>query len=362
MTRRLCEAALCGAALVLLTGCPMAAMPTGEVPYLDTTGNNSIKDATDLPQRSTEEWEFTGAIDNFADIDVYALGTLQNGARLTVTVEADESELDPAIGIFDANSDLIAFNDDRNAAANDYDSVLDIVVPAGPAAYFLSIAPFQGGLTEGAYRVTVTVDADAGATLAQGQIVFLDWDGGRLDNPALGSGNLPPFDATQVGFQSSQTEELKDRIYQVVRDRYAGYDLTLLNSDDHAVPTLPHSTIHFGGNNAAAFGLAEDIDAQNQNKEDDAIIFVTSFRGAFTRSPTLDEMAVAIGNTVAHEIGHLLGLVHTHDCRELMDATCSNDALLFAQEFDRAPIDAATFPLGYQDAAELMEWLLGVSF
>jgi hypothetical protein len=43
-----------------------------------------------------------------------------------------------------------------------------------------------------------------------------------------------------------------------------------------------------------------------------------------------------------------------------MDATCSNDALFNDQSFDRSPVDRATFPIGWQNATEWLESLLGL--
>jgi hypothetical protein len=71
-------------------------------------------------------------------------------------------------------------------------------------------------------------------------------------------------------------------------------------------------------------------------------------------------MAEALGNTVAHEVGHLLGLVHTADCNDLMDTSCFNDRILSAQQFSTAPIDKSIFPFGYQPELEILSWLIGL--
>jgi hypothetical protein len=70
-------------------------------------------------------------------------------------------------------------------------------------------------------------------------------------------------------------------------------------------------------------------------------------------------MAQAVGNTVAHELGHLLGLVHTADCEDLMDTSCGNDSILVPQHFGTALLDRSVFPLGLQNEAELLDWILG---
>jgi hypothetical protein len=135
----------------------------------------------------------------------------------------------------------------------------------------------------------------------------------------------------------------------------------LLNSDDDALPADPHSTVYFGGTERSAFAVAEQIDTFNADQTDNAIVFTNSFRNAFTTTPSLQQMATAVGNTTAHEIGHLLGLVHTKDCTGLMDTTCSNDALLGVQVFKLSPLDDSTFPVGMQNAVELIEWAIGLA-
>ena len=192
------------------------------------------------------------------------------------------------------------------------------------------------------------------------QIVYLDWDGGQnIVIPNVGVFNLPPFDAADLGPYQGRTEEMKDRIQEIVEDRYAGYGLTVLNSDDDPVPTEPHTTVYFGGSHPQAFAISEQIDTFNEDAADDTIIFTESYRNAFASAPTFEQMAQAVGNTVAHEVGHLLGLVHTADCQDLMDSSCGNQSILVAQRFKTAVLDSSVFPVGYQAAREILEWVLG---
>ncbi len=77
--------------------------------------------------------------------------------------------------------------------------------------------------------------------------------------------------------------------------------------------------------------------------------------------PNLAQMATAIGNTVAHETGHLLGLVHTRSCSDLMDTTCANDRILSPQQFTRAQLDISVFPFGFLPETDYLTWVLGPS-
>ena len=160
------------------------------------------------------------------------------------------------------------------------------------------------------------------------------------------------------GLAEDQTDALKDRVQRIVEDRYAGYGLLVLNSDDNDEPSLAHSTAYFGGTSYEAFAISEQIDTFNEDPSDQTIVFTGSYQEVFPRA-TLEQMAQALGNTVAHEIGHLLGLVHTHDCNSLMDTTCTNERLLSAQAFKTAALDDSVFPFGWQDAEEILGWILG---
>ncbi len=351
--------------LLMLTGCPTAPNSGGtgsgaDAPILDSDGNSSFQTATALTLASNG-LDFRGSISGGNDLDLYNLGELAAGDRLTIDVRTISGNLDPVAAVFDANQTLVGYNDDRTADSSDLNPRLDFVIREGRGAFFLGVSGYAGGDTTGEYLVVVDVNRGEGVPDPQPQIVFLNWAGGaNVDVPNVGRFNLAPFNATDLGPYEGQTDRIKDAIEQIVQERYGGYRLFVLNSDDNAVPTVPHSKIHFGGNNRNAFAISEQIDWLNQDPADDAIIFTQSFRGAFSRTPSVTGIAVAVGNTVAHEIGHLLGMVHTADCVELMDTSCGNDRILQDQNFGLAPLDSSVFPVGNQAATELLEWVLGL--
>ncbi len=342
-------------------GCPFTP-PSSGGGLLNESGNNTFETATEITLGSDDEVEFTASIHSAKDADLYDLGELAPGDRLFIDVRTTSGNLDPLAAVFDEREYLLAFNDDRTPDASNLNPLIDVIVPGSAGHYYLGVAPYYGSGSTGEYSVVIRVTRSVGILDPEPQTVYLNWAGGRnirIEN--VGSYHIDPFDAADLGPYEGRTEEMKDAIQNVVADRYEGFNLILLNSDDHAVPADPHSTVYFGGEERSAFAIAEQIDTFNADQTDNAIVFTESFRDAFSTTPSLQQMATAIGNTTAHEIGHLLGLVHTADCAGLMDTSCGNDSLLREQVFKLSPLDPSIFPTGMQDALELIEWAIGLA-
>ncbi len=346
---------------LLIAGCPLQTPTDPKFPFLDQDGNFSFENATALSlAEAGDALSFSGSIDTSQDVDMYSLGTLAPGDRLFIDVQRASGDLDAVAAVFDARQYLELYSDDRSPAGDDLNPLIDDALRGPEGEYFLGIAAFADSSTRGTYDVTVRVTRGGDVPPTAGQAVFLNWRGGdNLVVGNVGTFNLPPFAGSQVGLDDAQTERLKDLVQQGVAQRYAGLNLIVLNSDDHAEPAVPHSTIHFGSESRQAFAISEQIDSFNHDGDDDAIVFTGAFAGAFTGAPTVEELATALVNTVAHEIGHLLGLVHTADPNELMDTTGTNQRLLQPQSFGTSALDGTVFPTGFQNAVELLAWTIG---
>lgn len=350
---------LLAAVLTVIAGCPTPASSNNS--GVDTSTNDMFAGAAGVTLDGSGKADFSARIASDGDFDLFDIGEIEIGRRIVIDVTAASSNLDLVLALFDADESVYAFNDDRTES--NLNPRLDVPLRAPTRRYFVGVAPFPGTGATGDYTVSVEVGSsdDAGP---QAQTVFLNWSGGQnvtLRN--IGTFNINPFSASDVGFGAGQTESIKRGVEAGVAARYAGYALTLLNSDASPPPAAAHSTVYFGGTNPAAFGISEQIDTLNQDPSDSAIIFTPSFRGTrtFAVTPTLQAMITALSNTSAHEIGHLLGMVHTNECTNLMDTRCGNDSLLVAQSFNIGVLDSTVFPVGNENTASLLEWTIGLA-
>lgn len=350
--------------LITVCGCPPLQPSGGNnsgIPNLDTGNNSTFGSATSVPLTESVSFEFAGSIQSATDLDLYNIGAINKGDRISVDVQAaDPNKLDLVAAIFSSEQYLEYYNDDRSDT--DLNPLVDFVLRGDTGPYFLGITQYFNNSATGNYTVTVQITPDVGVPPPHEQIVFLDWAGGQNVTVAnVGTFDLPPFNAADLGPYGGQTQEMKDAVQQIVEERYAGFDLVVLNSDDDPVPSEPHSTVYFGGFDQFAFAISQQVDPYNADSSDDSIVFTKSYNTAFQQHPTFEQMAQAVGNTVAHELGHLLGLVHTADCKDLMDTSCGNESILVPQQFLVALLDRSVFPVGQQNEPELLDWILGLA-
>ena len=354
-------------------GCAFSVDPPDDGDPTDGTSNGAEDEPNDtFAQASPATFDATGvarlsgAIPRVGDLDVFSLGPLARGDRIVVDADTTAlgSMLDISVAIFDSQGRLVYNNDDR--VAQDLDSYTDWVVRASDSTYYLvathsAFAP--NGRFTGSYQVDIQVTNGFNVPEPVEQVLMLDFDGGLVDSPTLGTVNMLPFDAAAIDpVYRGQDEVLKRLIREAVEQNYERFNVSVITSDDLAPgPNVEFSTVYFGGFNSGAFGIAEAVDLYNFDYCDDAIIYTESFSpSVFTDIPTVEELAVAIGNIAAHESGHLLGLNHVSDDLAIMDDQSAADAFLLDQEFKGAPLSSDIMSIGTQDAVMLLEQIVGL--
>jgi len=369
----------------LLAGCPLGVVPPNE------DGGQSIVDGNRDPSLTSPlgktagepNGDFAqpivavfdaqgvarlqGTVARNGDIDVYLLGPLNAGDRVTVDAYATGSSLDTAITMFDNEERLVLNNDDRDEQT--LDSYVDFIVRHAGERYYLAVSHFRFAANRersGAYRVDIQLDSGFEVPLPVAQTLFLDFDGAVVNSPVLApngaSITLAPFDAGAIAsLYEGQTQTIKDQIVEVMIQNYERFDVTVVSSDD-PLPAAGTgvSTIYFGGFDQSVFGIAEDVDEYNIHRCDDALIFAKTFTPAvFSGIPSATQLGTAIANVAAHEAGHLLGLNHTDDDTDLMDDQSPADAFLQDQEFKSAPLSSDIMLLGVQDGVLLLNEIVG---
>jgi len=307
---------------------------------------------------------FEGRIDRPHDVDVFDLGPLSAGDRLEIDYEHRDMSLRPMLALFDVDDDIF----DRAiypfaSGGTDVLAMIDRVVRRDYASYRLAVATRADAIETGSYRLVVRRERDGVVPAPLGQVVRLSFDGGTLEEPILGETVIAPFRAAAIDeFYAGRDVALKAAIVAVVEARFAGLNVVIVTSDDDgAAEATAVSTVLLGSSRHGAFGAAEGVDAFNEDFCDNSVVFTESFQPAvFGSTPTLEDLALAIGQVTAHEIGHLLGLRHVWDAAAIMDEASPSTALLVHQSFKRSPLAAPVFPLGFQNAPALLLDTVGI--
>ncbi|UCG16118.1 MAG: matrixin family metalloprotease [Phycisphaerales bacterium] len=301
-----------------------------------------------------------GTISDPSDVDIYDIGPVSAGDQIVIDVQA-QSDLDAAAAVFDANENLVYANDDRAYYAKLLDPMISVQIRHDSAHCYVAIASSFSTGTRGDYVVSVTHAAAPGPVEVDKQHVYLNFDGAVSvvigTRPAV---DVPAFEGSLIAPEfEGQTDELIDRIMELVRQDFAGVNVEFVSSREGERPVEPHSTVHFGAYDQDLLGIAENIDEYNERLVQQAVVFVDTFRAFLPLSPSVDEMAQVLANVASHETAHLLGLQHTNDPHSIMDVTATLRQMMGPQSFLRAPLDEYVFPIGYQDGPQLLVEAVG---
>jgi len=292
------------------------------------------------------------------DIDYYALGEMNAGDRIIVDLNIADSELNTMIAIFDADGRLFILNDNEDTAAGLIDPYVDEVFRHQSSGYYLIVSrALWSNNASGTYEARVTVERGGTVPTTQSQTVLLDFTGATLTLPNVGTFPIDPFDAADIDSRyAEQTALIKSQIIKTVKQNYARYNVTVLNTNEHSPPADGlFSRVYFGGSDPGGLGIAiNGTDFYNANPSDEAVVFTNRFTpDLFTTPPNTEQLGTAIGNIAAHEIGHLLGLSHAASASDLMNGYDAPDNLLNDQRFMHSFLNAS-FVLAYEPS---LGWL-----
>lgn len=329
----------------------------------DIEPNDTFEDAVILDHAGLDDATLEGQIDRLGDVDVFDLGPMQRGDRITVDLERRDNRFRASVAVIDSRQSLFQIGWDPFVGGGPSTfGLIDETIRHDSEPYYLVVTHPPEEAALGAYRLNVTIERGQVSPPARPQVVLLDFDGGALDIPILGATRIGPFDSGKIAaVYAEQDGIIQERIVETIVENFSGVDVIFLTSDDaDAMEFDSFSTLFFGSFSPVALGASQGVDAYNRNCCDDGLVFTESFGpAAFGFRPTAEALGVAIGNVASHELGHLFGLRHVTDSAAVMDELSPGVHLLADQEFKLAPLAPSVFPLGDQNAPLLLTEILG---
>ncbi|MCC7330017.1 MAG: VCBS repeat-containing protein [Gammaproteobacteria bacterium] len=346
-------------------------------PTSEQEPNNEIATAQQI-DLSSGTVRLTGTAPDSNDVDLFALGELQAGDRVTVTLSEAGTDAQVSIAIFRVQEDkevgTLLGATTAGAAIGFGDIFQQVVHRTGQ--YQFGIERRFGNVEPGQnYDVTLLVEHGFPVPAAAKQIVMLQFGGGSFVAPDGNTVTVGAFDggAISPGLAAS-TPDLRNAISGTIGVNFRGYNVEILRSDQNPAPAgQPFASLFFGpilsgqdslasdGLGVAAFG----VDTFNQSKSDVALVFSSFFTPAFfgLDSLSVEQAGTALGNVGSHEVGHLLGLHHAFDATDIMNTFDSPPTLLNEQRFKRSIVHFFVFdPLGTlltQDSPGYLDTICG---
>lgn len=309
--------------------------------------NSSFSQANSAPLTPGQTLLIAGEISSLDDVDMFNVGPLEAGTRITVDVNG--VIVDTQVTLFDENGEFFAFNDDRNFEEGNIDPLIDHVLRYSTTATYIAVEmDFGAKLSENhnlsGYEIHVTAEPGEPIPPTQPQNLVINFEGSSfVAIKDFYYGPVPVFDPYLIHMDY---EGLRDvfinEIMQKVRDDFAGYNVFVYRSTDADVPWPNVSTIHVGGANPGLFGIANNVDDYNAVTVEEGIVYAESFAALIrnNNAPSTMEMAQAIANVVTHEAGHLLGLHHTIlNPVEIMQTTSTSEELMLDEAFGTTRLD-----------------------
>jgi len=333
-----------------------------ETTHFEGLRNNALEEA-ELVELTDGPRIIRGSISGSDDVDVYDLGFMAKGTRVIVDMTADGT-LDGALAIFDENGASLLVNDHRNVYLGQKAPFIDIVTRRDTENCYVAVAATPRFRANGDYALEARKIERTPVPASRPETVLLVFDGGS--NVRIGGRapvDVPVFDAGDIDARFSRaTSAIMARIVGLVRADYAEHDVTILSTSEGATFDGTMTRLYFGTYDPGLLGVAEGVDEFNGTSEQKAIIFTDTFAAFSPLEPTIDEIGTALANVASHEIGHLLGLVHTKDAEGIMDVTASLNELMVDQSFRMSPLYSEVYPIGFQNAGQALLDAVGGTF
>lgn len=349
--KRLALLVIVTAFVSFIGGCGTDIIPSGDV--TEKESNDTFGEAEAVAADENDSVKISGSL-SYDDCDVFLLGTFQAGAKINVRIRA--------VGGTTKYASVALFDGDQNVAWLEEDFICkstyaDVFTYTAYKDSDFYLAICKSGDTS--YKtLNYEVVVNTGSTippLPTGQTVYVDFNG--IDYVNIGGiqlYNLKPFSEIDMSYTPRL---LAEDILDIVEADYSGYKITFISSYNQAAPTGEHSTVYVTASKGDYYGLAEDVDWYDENKQDNAVVFA----GVMTLPGiSRTQFVQLVANVLSHEVGHLVGLVHTDDDTEIMDQVTPTAALEQDQIFGRSPLASDEFPIGYQDALELLAFSIGL--
>ncbi|UCF34541.1 MAG: matrixin family metalloprotease [Phycisphaerales bacterium] len=363
--------------LALLCGCnsdigsSLIGHPSGTLPATVVDGFNDDSTFTEQSDNGLfssaeyigldgEDVLIRGRISSANDTDVYDLGPVVPGDHVVVEMYADDS-LDGAIALFDDVGAALLVNDHRNSYMGKTTPFIDVVIRDASSACYVAVSATPNYASTGDYDLIASKSYESNLPELHPDVVLLVFSGGN--NVRIGPRepvDVPPFDAADISDRfAARTAQIRDRIVEYVREDFVGFDVRILSTSESSNYDAGMTRVYFGTYDPALLGVASGIDEFNGAYDQEAIVFVHTFAAFEPLKPTVEEIAHALANVASHEIGHLLGLVHTRDRHGIMDVTASLGDLLTNQHLSFSALYEEVFPIGSQDAVQSLLYAVG---
>jgi hypothetical protein len=131
---------------------------------------------------------------------------------------------------------------------------------------------------------------------------------------------LADFDVADLDSTIGTTEQLRQRIFELMTDDYCEFNVEVRRVASVPTPTDPRWQVVGIGSDSDpnCFGLAQDVDTGDGDAQDFARVWAATFGDAFGgaggalagTNSTLERWATAIAGTASHEAGHNYGASH----------------------------------------------------